>query len=372
MKTLIETNPSRDGIEETVVSRYFPPEPNTDKGGAPSLQWSWACRKLDALPLAALEDSRSAPPMPGDVAVVRVEKAGFHKYLTTAANRRLRLYPGAQFVGVFGNRYASDAYEAEVDGLDRLSLLTAAGMIGTVKSKHESMADPTGISLVGFVSGPNGMRLNLKDRLFRPAPGRLLPRNLIYMVGTGMNSGKTTSAARLIRGLCDMNLSVAACKLTGSVSNRDQDELAAAASHDVTDFSDFGFPSTYLCPKEELLGLFQVMIAEVTAGDPDVVLMELADGLLQRETAMLLADPEIRRAGRGVVLSAESSLSALCGTERLRKLGYQVVAVSGKFTSSPLAMREYRQQGDPTIPVVSSAGTGAELAARVRSFLSSE
>jgi len=35
-------------------------------------------------------------------------------------------------------------------------------------------------------------------------------------------------------------------------------------------------------------------------------------------------------------------------------------------------MREYRQQGDPTIPVVSSAGTGAELAARVRSFLSSE
>ena len=32
---------------------------------------------------------------------------------------------------------------------------------------------------------------------------------------------------------------MAACKLTGSVSNRDQDELAAAASHEVIDFSDF-------------------------------------------------------------------------------------------------------------------------------------
>src|ERR1041385_3286092 len=78
------------------------------------------------------------PPAPGDLAVARVEKAGFHKHLTTAENRRLRIYPGVQFVGVFGNRYASDAYEAEVQGTGDLSLLTGAGMIGTVKSKYEA------------------------------------------------------------------------------------------------------------------------------------------------------------------------------------------------------------------------------------------
>ena len=117
--------------------------------------------------------------------------------------------------------------------------------------------------------------------------------------------------------------------------------------------------------------LFHSMLAEVSAGDPDVVIMELADGLLQRETAMLLAEPEIRRAGRGLVLSAESALSALWGTERLRKLGYEVVAVTGKFTSSPLAMREYCQN-DSAIPVLSSAGKSEELCARVRSFLKDE
>src|SRR5439155_18784054 len=120
-----------------------------------------------------------------------------------------------------------------------------------------------------FVSAADGVRLNLKNRLFEPAAVRRLPRNLIYIVGTGMNSGKTTTAARLIKGLSDLGLNVSACKLTGSVSNRDPDELASAAAGKVTDFSDFGFPSTYLCSREELLDLFHAMIAELTACSPD-------------------------------------------------------------------------------------------------------
>src|SRR6266446_9869194 len=95
------------------------------------------------------------------------------------------------------------------------------------------------------------------------------------------------------------------------------------------------------------------------SGAPDVVLMELADGLLQRETAMLLGESEIQRAARGLIFTAESALSALWGTQRLRQLGYQVIAVSGKFTSSPLAMREYCQN-DSNVAVASSAGAGEE------------
>src|SRR6266567_658167 len=330
MNTVIETNRRKIPLEETRFREHRPPDPNLGNGGvaAPSAtQWSWACRKVEPVPLDPLEITGQAIPLPGDLAVVRVQKAGFHKYLTTAENRRLRLYPGTQFVGVFGNRYAADAYEAEVEGPDNLSLLTGAGMIGTVKSKHDAITGPTRISLVGFIRAAEGGRLNLKDLLFRKATAKKLPRNLIYVVGTGMNSGKTTTAARLIRGLSDMGMNVAACKLTGSVSNRDPDELAAAAARKVTDFSDFGFPSTYLCSREELLELFHAMMGEVTAGAPDVVLMEMADGLLQRETALLLAESEIQRAARGLVFTAESSLSALWGTQRLRQLGYQVIAV---------------------------------------------
>src|SRR5437867_2840818 len=336
MKTVIEhsfiqSRPPGLTLEETVFSDPFLPEPGPGRtaGPAPALiQWSWACRRLASLPCGSLEAAPSAPPVAGDVALVRIEKTVFHKHLTTAENRRMRLYPGAQFIGVFGNRYACDAFEAEVQGPDNLSLLTAAGMVGTVKSKHYTVADPTQVTLLGYVRNAEGGRLNLKNRLFRPTAVRRLPRNLIYVVGTAMNSGKTTTAARLTNGLSNAGLNVAACKLTGSVSNRDQDELAAAASHRAIDFSDFGFPSTYLCRKEELLELFDAMRTEVAGWEPDVVLMELADGLLQKETAMLLAEPEIQKAARGLVLSAESALSALWGADRLRRLGYRVIAVS--------------------------------------------
>src|ERR1051325_4176300 len=376
MNTLIESNDietgqRQAGMEETLLASKSPrglhPEPAAAAAPvANAVQWSWGCRKLESLACAELDASpSSAPPAPGDLAVARVEKMGFHKHLTTAENRRLRIYPGVQFVGVFGNRYASDAYEAEVQGTGDLSLLTGAGMIGTVKSKYEAIADPTQISLIGFVRGADGRRLNLKSVLFRPTAQRRLPANLIYVIGTSMNSGKTTTGARLIRALSDLGLNVVACKLTGSVSNHDPDELAAASARKVIDFSDYGFASTYLSAKEELLDLFHMMMADAAALSPDVVLLEFADGILQRETTMLLREPIIQQAGRGVVLTASGSLSALWAASRLKELAYRIIAVSGKFTSSPLAMREYCEN-DSNIPVVSSAGSGVELATRVK------
>ena len=367
----IVVEPGRNGIglNETVLPTPFPRGTTPDKSSTPSIHWSWACRKVNASRIPLEDPASAAPPVAGDVALVQVETTEFHKHITTAENRRLRLYPGAQFVGVFGNRYAAAAFEAEIQGICNLNMLTAAGMIGTVKSKHHHSADPTQLSLIGFLRDTDGRRLNLKQRLFQPAKERRLPKNILYIVGSGMNSGKTTTAARLIKSLCRMGLNVAACKLTGSVSNRDQDEMAAAAEHQCIDFSDFGFPSTYLCPKEELMDLFYTMMTELTPGDPDIVLVELADGVLQRETAMLLAEAEILRAGRGVILTAGGSLSALWGADRLRELGHNVVAVSGRFTSSPLAMREFTEN-DSNIPVASSADTGDELAQRVRALLS--
>ena len=201
MKTMIEhsfiqSRPPGIAVDETIFSEQFAPAPGPGRATAPSpglIQWSWACRRLASLPYGSLEAAASAQPAPGDVALMRVEKTVFHKHLTTAENRRMRLYPGAQFIGVFGNRYACDAFEAEVLGPDNLSLLTAAGMVGTVKSKHHTAADPTQVSLLGYLRDAEGGRLNLKNRLFRPTATRRLPRNLICVVGTGMNRDRKST-----------------------------------------------------------------------------------------------------------------------------------------------------------------------------------
>src|SRR5258708_39327023 len=117
MNSVIQTNgieslPAELGRKDLFRQSSSPAQSQLRAMRTPSpyaVQWSWACRKLEAVTGMPLEDSPAAPPAPGDVAVVQVEKSGFHKYITTAENRRLRLYPGTQFVGVFGHRYASDA-----------------------------------------------------------------------------------------------------------------------------------------------------------------------------------------------------------------------------------------------------------------------
>ena len=70
---------------------------------------------------------------------------------------------GDLFIGVFGNRYATDAYEGEMEGLKNLSLLTAAGMVGTVKSKNRSMGNPTDVIFLGFLRDVATKRVNLKQ-----------------------------------------------------------------------------------------------------------------------------------------------------------------------------------------------------------------
>ena len=330
-------------------------------------RWSWACRIMDPGATQLISRPMGYVPAAGDLAVVQVEEMGYHERITTQDNLRLRIYPGDCIVGVFGNRYATDAYEGEVDGLDNLSLLTAGGMIGTVRSRHRSVKRPTRVRFLGYVANAAGQVLNLKAAAFQKVAPIQSPRNLVAVVGTGMNAGKTTSCVKLIKALSQQGLRVAACKLTGSVSNRDQDEMRSASAAQVLDFSDFGFPSTYLCGKQELLDLYRSMMAGLETANADVTVMEIADGILQRETAMLLEDENLRQQLSGVVLAADNALSARYAVSRLESLGHRVLAVTGVLTSSPLCMREFAEIA--ATPVATSAGDATELGETVAATL---
>lgn len=337
--------------------------PSAGSGLGPGIKWSYACRALDLETLRADPHPDGRAPVPGDLALFRVAELGYHTSITTADQRKLRIYEGDLLVGVFGHRYATDAYEARVQGLDDVSLLTAGGMVGTILSRHHEMGRPTRLSFLGYVADAEGLRVNLKAEQRRPVGPTPPTRNLLVVVGTGMNAGKTTTVARLVHALTGRGLRVAACKLTGSVSNRDPDEMRAAGAVTVRDFSDYGFPSTYLATEPELEELAASLLTDTARVHPDVTVMEIADGILERETAMILQDPLFRRHVRGLLLAADSALGALAAVERLTAWGYEVLAVSGAITSAPLYVEEFR--GASSVPVASSAGDDEELAAAV-------
>ena len=306
----------------------------------PRVKKTWATRAFNSSSIElryALDDD---PPRVGDCVVVRVAKVSNHARVYTDDMRYSRLYSGDVLVGVFGKRYATDAFHADTIDLTRLHLLTNAGLIGTVTSRHSSTKSPTQVDLLGYLKVRQSRRLNTKDQLFDPraeVPAHIRP---ILIVGTGMNSGKTTTVARLSRALVDCGKRVAILKVTGSVSHRDVHEFKSTGAAYVCDFSDYGFPSTYLCSEEELLGLYCRMLQDAAAEMPDAVLVEIADGVFQRETQLLLESDVVKSSSSGVLLTAACAPSALSLVTTLEQMGWSPFGLTGLITNSPLFVQE--------------------------------
>ena len=358
--------------KHTVMVSDFTQAPSLNiKTMGSTLRWGWALRGIEEGSFNLLS-SRNTTPKAGDVALFSVKKVGYHKRIRTASSERLRLYEGDFIVGVFGNRYATDAYEGLVENTEELHLLTSAGMVGTFQSRNSGIKAPTVLSFEGYLTRDNLTRVNTKKLKFNPEKPTAFMANtrLIMMVGTGMNSGKTTTSALLVKSLLNQGYRVAACKLTGSVSPLDRTEMQSTGAQDVRDFSDYGFPSTYLCEQSELRGLFFQMVNDALDSQPDFIVMEVADGVLQRETTMLLKDVILRPFIDGVVMTAPCALSALHGVQHIHTCGNDVIAVSGIISNAPLFVREFKEHN--TTPVASSRQNGDELATCVLQHLDFE
>ena len=333
-----------------------------------SAKWGWACRTLpreDAYSVAPVSSARS-----GDVIVARVVDLKNHTRVMTADAGRVRMYAGDLIVGVMGNRYATDAFEAygviEDDGVD---MLTNAGMFGTVLQRNPAVKSPTRLEVIGQLKDVKGP-INLIEREFEPRNPERLPRRVVLMLGTGMNAGKTTSATKLVRGLMAEGCRVGALKVTGSVSPNDRGELAATGAAYVRDFSDYGFPSTFMESHSRVKQLFLTMVADAFDAGADTVVVELADGVLQRETAALIADPDIRACCVGAILAAPCALSALMGIEVIRASGLQPLATTGIINNAPLFVRELGERS--SVPVLSSKDDGTALGRGVVDHLADE
>jgi len=201
------------------------------------------------------------------------------------------------------------------------------------------MKKPTRIMPVGLLGDARGRPLNLRQFALRPVTGgRRVP--VLAVVGTSMNAGKTTAAADLIRGLVGAGHRVGSAKVTGTGAGGDTWHAIDAGAARVLDFTDAGVPSTYLASEAELLRVFTTLTGTLAASGVDAVILEVADGLPQRETAMLLRSPAFRDFVDGIVFAANDALGAVAGAQWLAAEGLSLKAVAGCLTASPLALRE--------------------------------
>ncbi|MCI2238667.1 hypothetical protein MO973_44865 [Paenibacillus sp. TRM 82003] len=280
-------------------------------------------------------------PLPGDVVLARVSAVGQHKRLESPHGRRAVLFPGDEVVVAYGHRYAPDQFEAVVPSdLGPCELVAAGGLAARVQCAHTSVQPATSLEPVGLLADAGGHVLNLRGhRPPRPAGTGALPP-LIAVVGASMNSGKTTTAAALVRGLTAADLRVGAAKATGTGAGGDLWLLTDSGARPVVDFTDAGLPSTYRAGHPEVLRVF-TEVTDALAGC-DLGVVEIADGVFQDETARLVTDPLFRERVGAVVFAAGDALGAVAGVEWMRRHALPPLAVSGVLTASPLAVREAR------------------------------
>lgn len=295
-------------------------------------------------------------PQRGDVVLARVTTVGQHTWVERPTGRRSRVFPGDEVVVVYADRYAPDAFLAQVPpDLGPCRLVAAGGIAGIVRAAHTSMADPTALEPVGLLADQAGHRLNLRDWTTvaprTPTPAGIGEAPVVAVVGTAMNAGKTTALAMLVAGLSAAGLSVGAAKVTGTAAGNDP-WLFTDAGAEALDFTDVGHPTTAGVPHEDCVQVVGGLLGELR-GRHDVVVMEIADGVFQAESAALVADPRVRDAVDAVVFAAGDAMGALGGAALLREAGWRVLGLTGLFTASPLACAE--TQAGTTLPVLRSS-----------------
>ncbi len=286
----------------------------------------------------------------GDVALFEVIELGKHTQIQTSG-RNMALLPGDQILGAFGARYATNQFEGYVPDrlLDEYHMLGGGGVIGILESAHSKLEKegPTRLKMIGFAADESGNLINTivrgSTKLRRFEGSNAGKTKVILSLGSSMDSGKTTTAAYLCHGFAKQGINAAYIKLTGTAYPKDRNLAYDLGASVAVDFVKYGFPSTYLRSELELLNLYESLLGDVLNQSPEYVVVEIADGLFQRETRMLLQNPVFMNTVHQVVFSAGDSLSALHGVQTLQNWGIMPSALSGLFTASPLLIREVKE-----------------------------
>lgn len=301
---------------------------------------AYAARLLDCSAVDCIDSAERAP-RAGDFVLARIQGLGHHDRLELATGRRAQLHVGDEVLLCYGSRYAPDQFEALVPGdLDACDLVAAGGLASRMQSRHRRMKMPTALLPLGLLCDRSGEVINLERfGLSDRAPSATRPP-VIAVLGTSMNSGKTTTAQSLVRGFIQRGLRAAAAKVTGTGAGGDRWSLADGGAFPVLDFTDAGVPSTFGLRPDRVESIFATLVANLADTAPDVIVLEIADGLFQRETAALLRAAVFRDTVDGIAFAAGEALGAKAGVEMLIAGGHPVLAVSGLITASPLAARE--------------------------------
>lgn len=316
---------------------------------------------------------RSQTPRAGDVVVVRaLTDSATYNMLELPTGRLAKINPGDVLIGVLGRRRALKGFVGDVPETvaagDELHLLNMGGVIGKCTGHHSSLSDAIKVEVIGVVTDNEATALNIADAALPPRNtlGETAP--LVIIAGTCMNSGKTYAATELIKQATRAGSRVAAAKLSGIACLRDTLNMADHGAIAIASFLDCGLPSTV--GATNLAGVAKTIIARLNESAPDLIVIELGDGLLGGYSVeSVFDDTELREATAGLVFCASDYVGAWGGIELLRRRGIEIDVIAGSVTDSQ--MGEDFIEKEFGVPAANARRNGERLFALVQSKVQS-
>ena len=312
-------------------------------------------------------------PRAGDVVVVRVlTDNATYNMLELPTGRLAKVNPGDVVVGVLGRRRALKGFVGDVPETikagDTLHLLNLGGVIGKCSGHHSSLNDAIQVEVIGLATNVEGELINigdvalpLRERLGTSAP-------MVVIAGACMNSGKTYAATELIQLGTRAGWKVAAAKLSGVACLRDTLNMSDHGAIATASFLDCGLPSTV--DMADLAPVAKAVIGRLNESKPDLIVVELGDGILGGYSVeSVFEDEEIRAAMTALIFCASDYVGAWGGIELFRRRGIEVDLVAGSVTDSQMG-EDYIER-EFKVPAANVRRNGTKLFEIVKNKVSS-
>jgi len=315
----------------------------------------------------------SKSPAAGDVVVVRaLTDSATYNMLELPSGRLAKINPGDVLVGVLGRRRALKGFMGDVPATvapgDQLHLLNMGGVIGSCTGHHSGLSDAIKVEVLGFACDENGRRLNIADAALPIQTDLTETTPLIIIAGTCMNSGKTYAATELIKQATRAGLRVAGAKLSGIACLRDTLNMSDHGAIATASFLDCGLPSTV--GAADLPSVAKTIVARLNESAPDLIVIELGDGLLGGYSVeTVFDDAQLREATAAIIFCASDYVGAWGGIELLRRRGIEIDVIAGSVTDAQMG-QDYIEK-EFGVPAANARRDGARLFELIKPKVSS-
>lgn len=303
-----------------------------------------------------------------------------YNQLELTSGRMATVNQGDVIVGALGHRKALRGYSGHLPERlevgDTVQILNIGGVLGICDSANPDVGAPFNCEVLGTVLHfPYlGERIGVPARVgagdtASDAPFDTLGVPVIALAGTCMDSGKTAAACAITSRLRHQGMRVAACKATGISLRRDILAMEDAGASDTMIFSDLGVVTTTALNGPSLT---RRLLSALAAREPDVIVIELGDGLIGAYGVdAILADAAIRNSLTAVVLCANDPVGAWGGARILsEQFDITPAIVTGPATDNAVGVDQLKARLD--VPAINALTDGAALGDCVAGILSSK